>query len=376
MSTNPTARAWVHVRADALRRNYRHVERVAGDGARLLPMVKADAYGLGMRETVAVLEPLEPWGYGVAAVSEGLALRAMDVRRPILVCSPCPPDEVEAAVARDLHLSVSTADTIERIAVAARSRGCRAAVHVDVDTGMGRSGFPETETGLWREMIDRAGDAIDWVGCSTHLHSADESSESVEKQWARLEAVLDAASPLPDDLLVHVLNSAGVFRRPTRRSRLVRPGIFLYGGRVGPDQESPEPVVSVHARVVHLREAPPGTSVGYGRTHQASKPARWATLAIGYGDGYPRSLSNRGCVRLGRALAPIVGRISMDVTVVDISDHGPIAIGDVATLLGSDEGVGIDLDGLAEEAGTISYEILTGLSGRLPRVWTDEEDGS
>jgi len=170
-------------------------------------------------------------------------------------------------------------------------------------------------------------------------------------------------------LLVRVLNGAGVFRTPERARGIVRPGIFLYGGGIGDGQPVPRAVVSVRARVVHVRDVIAGTTLGYGATYRAEGPERWATLCIGYGDGLRRSLGNRGNALLHGCLVPIIGRISMDVTVVDITDRPEVAVGDVATLLGSDGERAITLDDMALQAGTISYEILTGLTSRLPRVW-------
>jgi alanine racemase len=386
MSTNPKARAWVQVRADALRANYRRVREAAGASAAVLPMVKADAYGLGVVEVVACLAPLNPWGFGVAAVSEGVALREIGVTRPIVVCSPAASDEFAAAVAHDLQLSISSIEALERLQDAARGQGAargqesgKVKFHIDVDTGMGRSGFDWRTAEEWLPRVVDAAESVCWLGCYTHLHSADEDGESIQEQWSRFDAVLDHAASLrsadgaSDPLLIHVLNSAGVFRTPAYARAIVRPGIFLYGGDVGVGQPTPEPVVSLHARVVHVRDVAVGTTLGYGSTYAATEPQRWATLAIGYGDGFPRALGNQGSAIIGGVKVPIIGRISMDVTVVDISDVSTVREGDVATLVGEEGGAHVTLDEIAAQAGTISYEVLTGLTARLPRVWTDRD---
>ena len=371
MSTNPEARAWIQVRADALRRNYVRVRDALGPETYLVPMVKADAYGLGMVRVVEVLEREGPWGYGVAATEEGLALQELAVDRPIVVLSPIPPGSVEAAVGADLQVTISSLEALRAVEAAGKKTGKRPRVHVEVDTGMGRSGFDWRRATAWLpEISDAARGAVQWVGCSTHLHSADENAESVREQWSRMAEVLDTLDPAPARLIVHVLNSAGAMRLPEFAAGAVRPGIFLYGGGVGEDQGAPEAVISVHARVVHTRAASEGTTLGYGSTYRASGPERWATLSIGYGDGLPRSLGNRGLALVGGMKVPIVGRISMDVTVVDITDVPEVRVGDVATLIGSDGELEITLDELAGVAGTISYEVLTGLTPRLPRVWS------
>jgi alanine racemase len=376
MSTNPQGRAWVHVRADALRRNYRRIVEAVGPETGMLPMVKADAYGLGVHGVVAALDPLEPWGYGVAAVQEGVDLRREGVERPILVCSPTPPQEVEDALEAGLDLSVSSLVALDHVGRAARRTGRTPRLHIEVDTGMGRSGFAWRDADTWIPEVRASSDGVDWIGCYTHLHSADEDDSAaaeatVVDQWVRFSGIIERVDAEVASPMVHVLNSAGVFRKPSLGNAIVRPGIYLYGGRIGEGQSEPEEVVSVHARVVHVRDAPAGTTVGYGSTYTASEDERWATLSIGYGDGLPRALGNRGYALVGGARVPIVGRISMDVTVVDISGVPAVQEGDEATLIGTQGAEAISLDEVAGLADTISYEILTGLTRRLPRVWSD-----
>jgi alanine racemase len=175
--------------------------------------------------------------------------------------------------------------------------------------------------------------------------------------------------------MVHVANSAAALRWPEYAADAVRPGIFLYGGNpwapvVHADLPAPRPVASVRTRVVLVREMPPGSTVGYGATHVAKSWERWATLAVGYGDGVPRSLGNKGSALVHGHRVPILGRISMDMTVVDVSALETVKAGDAATLIGKDNGAEIELDEVAAQAGTIGYEILTGLTARLPRVET------
>jgi len=376
MSTNPEARAWVRVRSEALVTNYRRIADAVGPKTGLLPMVKADAYGLGLGDVVARLEPLDPWGFGVATVQEGVDLRRRGVERPVLVCSPVPPQEIDAALEAGLDLSISGVPALRRVEEGAERSGQPARLHVDVDTGMGRSGFDWRRAEEWIPVLGATSEGVEWVGVYTHLHSADEvdptaAKRSVAEQWTRLTGVLELLDEAIGTPMVHVLNSAGVFRRPSLGNAIVRPGIYLYGGRIGGGQPDPEEVVSVHARVAHVREAAPGTTVGYGSTYAASEEERWATLSIGYGDGLPRALGNRGDALVRGVRVPIIGRISMDVTVVDISGVPAVEEGDEATLIGAQGEETISLDEVADLADTISYEVLTGLTGRLPRVWID-----
>lgn len=376
MSTNPKARAWVQVRAQALRDNYVRVRHQVAPGTGLLPMVKANAYGLGVEAVVRALEPLEPWGFGVAGVSEGVRLRELGVEGRIVVCSPAPYEDVAAAVEHRLQLSISSLRALQQLGATARSAGTTAEYHIDIDTGIGRSGFDWRQASEWLSHSVAGVEDACCVGFYTHLHSADENETTVREQWARFSELAAQIVSLRGSegpaLAVHVLNSAGVFRAPEMARSVVRPGIFLYGGGVGPGQPRPTPVVSVHARVALVRSVPVGTTLGYGTTYTSQRDERWATLSIGYGDGLPRALSNRGSAILHGTTVPIIGRISMDVTVVDITDVDGACEGDIATLVGSEGTAERTLDDVAAEAGTISYEVLTGLTGRLPRVWMDE----
>ena len=376
MSTNSKARAWVEVRADALRDNYVRVRDHVGPGTGVLPMVKANAYGLGVERVVQTLQPLGPWGFGVSAVAEGVELREAGFDGRIVVCSPTPRGDVDRAVRHQLQLSMSSEDGIRHLDEVARGVGVRAEYHVDVDTGMGRSGFDWRTAGVWLPVAAGGLPNACCVGCYTHLHSADEDERSVRVQWDRFadlaERIVRERGDGGEDVAVHVLNSAGVFRAPEIARTVVRPGIFLYGGGVGPGQLNPRPVVSLHARVALVRSVPPGTTLGYGSTYSSSRHERWGTLSIGYGDGLPRALSNRGGAILQGTVVPVIGRISMDVTVVDITNVASAREGDVATLVGSVDDAQRGLDDVAAESGTISYEILTGLTQRLPRVWTDK----
>jgi alanine racemase len=360
----------VEVDADALGRNLRTVHAAAG-GARLLPMVKADAYGLGVGPLLRVLAggPPPVWGLGVAAVAEGEALREMGWTGRVVVFSPPPPAELERAARAGLTPALSEVDAVRRWAALARAAGRRLAFHTEVDTGMGRAGFACDQAEVWgREVAREAADLLEWEGCFTHFHSADEPDlEPTDRQQRRFEEALRALPP--GRRLVHSANSAAALRRGGYGGDLVRPGIFLYGGTAGPGI-TPEPVAALRARIALVREVPDGWTCGYGATYRARGPERWGTVAIGYGDGLPRALSPAGGHALVRGRrVPLVGRISMDVSVVDLTGVPEAADGDTATLIGRDGAEEITVDEVAERAGTISYEVLTGLGRRLPRIY-------
>ena len=336
-------------------------------------MVKADGYGLGMEDVVRTLESEDPWGFGVATVEEGVRLRTAGVTTPVIIFSPVPPGSYESAVAHGLTLTVSDLDSVERVTAAASRTGLIGRFHVEIDTGMGRSGFDWRRVAEWGiPLADLTSPTSIWEGCYTHFHSADLVDDgTTPAQWERFTEALEQLKP-DDGSLVHACNAAAAIRYPGFAADAVRPGIFLYGGRIGKGVAVPEEVARVRARVTRIRDVPVGTTLGYGATYRSSGNERWVTLGIGYGDGFPRVLGNRGSALLSGRRVPIIGRISMDMTVVDITGDDGVGVGDTATLIGTDGDVSITLDDVADLAGTISYEILTGFTARMPRIWMTE----
>ena len=344
-----TARVWADVDLRALVQNARTVARISG--ARLLPMVKANGYGLGALAAARALEVLDPWGYGVATVEEGAELRSGGIIRPIVVFTPLLPSLLSRYRAHELRPVIA-----DGAGLAAWLAGAGdAPFQVEVDTGMARAGFRWNADPSWRGQLDPA---TGWEGIFTHFHSAESDPASVHRQWRRFQQVLEALPRRPS--LVHAANSAAALAGPTYAGDLVRPGIFLYGGRAG-GSNLPATVVRLRTRVVAVRTVRAGDSVSYGATWEAPRDTIIATLAAGYGDGIPRSLGNQGVVELNGRVVPIVGRVTMDFTMV--ATDGPVEIGDVATLYG---GL-VSLDDQARHAGTISYELITGLGHRVTR---------
>lgn len=346
-------RAWAEVDLAAVVSNARTVSRIAG--ARLLPMLKANAYGLGAVPIARALAPLEPWGFGVATPEEGAELRRAGITRPILVFTPLAPATVAPCLAHELRPVIGDLDGL----AAWRAAGDRP-FHAEVDTGMSRAGFLWREAAEWRAALTAAGPACE--GIFTHFHSADEAPGTVDLQWRRFGEVLASLPSRP--ALVHAANSAAALQGAAYAGDLVRPGIFLYGGRAG--GHTPAPVVRLEARVVALRTVAAGETVSYGGTWTAHEPTRVATLGIGYADGVHRALSNRGSVELAGQRRPILGRVTMDC--VMIAADPATRLGDVATIYG---GL-VTVDDQADRAGTIAYELLTALGPRLPRRYLGE----
>jgi alanine racemase len=368
----------MEVNASALRRNLARLRAHVGEGVGVLPLVKANAYGVGLERAIATLELDEPWGYGVATVEEGLAVRLMGITRPVLVLLPAPRGGYREGVRAGLTLSVSSVDAVQELVGIADEIDRDVSVHVEIDTGMGRSGFDWRLASVLGEKVEAlTRGRLHWDGIFTHFHSADRADDpSVAEQVERFENTV-ALLPGGDRgrWVLHLSNSAGALRPLAFRGGLIRPGIFLYGGVAGEGLPEPEEVVAVRGRIVLVRTVPPGTTVGYGAEHHAQGEERWATVAIGYGDGLPRALGNRGSGLVRGCRVPIVGRISMDLTVVDIT-HLPsdVEVGEVVTFVGTDGAEGISLEEVAELAGTINYEILTGMSPRLPRIWVEDRE--
>jgi alanine racemase len=347
-----TAHAWVEVDLAAVVANARTI--AATSGARLLPMVKAQAYGLGAVPVARALLNIGPWGFGVATVAEGAELRRAGITLPIVVFNPLTPTELYPTLSHHLRPTIG-----DPVTLAAWLESTHEPFHLAVDTGMQRAGLPWHDRAGWDRVRELLRDAPGWEGLCTHFHSADSDLEATARQWERLETVLGSLPRRPP--LVHAAASSAALLGSRFAGDLVRPGIFLYGGGAGRLVPPPLPVAKLQSRVVATRVVLAGESVGYGATWIAPVDTFVATLGIGYADGLHRALSNRGTVELGDTTVPIIGRISMDMTTV--RPAAPCAVGDVATVYG---GL-VSLDQQAEAAGTISYELLTALGARVER---------
>lgn len=348
----PESRVWAAIDLAAVRSNARTVAEFSG--ARLLPMVKANAYGVGAVPVVHTLETLEPWGYGVAAPEEALELRAAGVSRPIVVFTPFHPAQLDIFHQNDLRPAIS-----DLVALRAWTGASKRPFHVEIDSGMARAGFRWDDPVTLTELGAILAAAPEWEGLFTHFHSADEVAASLGEQWERFEGVAQALPRKPP--LLHAANSGAALLDRRFRGDLVRPGIFLYGGEAG--GRYPSTVVRLESRVVAIRRLAAGDTVSYGATWTAPEPVTIATLSIGYADGLPRSLSNSGKIEINGKLVPIVGRVTMDLTMVALPVGDPVALGDTATIFGGR----ITLDQQAAAAGTISYELLTRLGARVQR---------
>lgn len=349
-----TERAWVDVDLAALAANARAVARRVERP--LLPMVKANGYGLGAVPVATALEALNPWGFGVATPDEARELRDAGIRRPIVCFTPLLPAWIP-----DL-LRINAQPAIGDVAALRAWRDAGGgAWQLEIDTGMSRGGvrWDDTESlALVRAALDEQ-----CVGIFSHCHSAEQDAAAVLVQHTRLQAVVQGLAHRPP--VVHLANSAVALNHPALAGDLARPGIYLYGGGTfgvgGADR--PRPVATLQARLVAERTVRAGETVSYGATWTARRPTRVGTLAIGYADGVLRSLSNAGSVMLAGRVCPVIGRVTMDMTMIALPDDLAVTAGEPATLFGG--ALGLESQALA--AGTISYELLTALGRRLPR---------
>lgn len=348
----PDARAWIEVDLGALLRNARALSAHAR--VPLVPMVKADAYGLGALPVARALESLDPMAYGVATLAEGAELRAAGIRRPIILFSPARVADLPSIRAASITPTLASVDGVE-----AWMAGGGGDWQLSIDTGMHRAGVRWDALDPLLPTLARHAPS----GAFTHFHSSELDDGSLEVQEERFRAAV-ARLPVRPRLL-HTQNSAAIVRSTPSAWDCVRPGIFLYGVGSGVRAAlQPEPVVALHARILEVRDVHAGESVSYDATWRAARPSRIATVACGYADGLRRHLGNRAHALVRGARAPIAGVVTMDMAMLDVTDAGA-GVGDVVTFLGAERTV----EEVAAEGGLSPYELLTGLRQRLPRAY-------
>jgi alanine racemase len=369
--TRPTI---AEIDLDSLAFNYRSVRTFVGEEIEFMAVVKADAYGHGAVRCADRLQNEGVDWFAVATVEEGIELRGSGIAKPILVLGGFWPGQEFRLLNFDLTPVIFRQDQAISFAEAAKHQGSIGRIHVKVDTGMGRIGFRADES----ERIAAALSAIDGIeveGIMTHFASADDlvANDFTNMQisvFADAVEKFHAAGHRPK--YVDMANSPGAIVHPLSRSKLVRIGGLLYGlgGDVlpaGVDQPELRPVMSIRSKIAQLKVIKAGESVGYGRTFVAKRDTLAGTVPIGYHDGIPRVLSNIGQFIVRGQAAPIIGRVSMDWTTIDVTDVNGISLGDDVTIIGSDGPEQIRAEDLAGLTNTISYEITCGISPRVTR---------
>lgn len=369
---------WAEVSLAALRRNFRILRELAGAGVEVCAVVKADAYGHGARECARALEQEGARWFGVTSTAGGLHLRQAGIRGRILLMTGFWQDDEPEVIHQRLTPAVWETWHIDRLQQAAKAAAVPVPVHLKVDTGMGRLGASMRELPAMLARL-RAADRVALEGVFTHLASAEVvGAEDVQRQLAAFEEVIAEvrrAGFSPQYL--HAANSAAMVSVPPARHNLVRPGISLYGyclpfSGSGAVQPPPlEPVLSWKTRVISLREHAAGSALGYNGTYVTRRSSRIAVLPVGYADGLSRRLSSCGRVIVRGAYAPIVGRVSMDISLADVTDVPGVEVGDEVILIGASGGLRITAWDLAQAAETIPYEVLCGISKRVPRKYVE-----
>ncbi len=371
---------WAEVDLDALAANYQMVRSRVAPDVSVMTVVKANAYGHGAVECARRLAREGADWFGVAMPEEGINLRRAGIKQPVLCLGGFWDGQAEACIKYDLVPVVYHLDMAASLDRAARAAGVVRDVHVKIDTGMGRLGV---RCDAAREFAARLADLkhIRVDGVMTHFAAADEPdknqfTEEQIKHFGEAFEMFRACGHRPT--LTDLANSAGIVAHPGGWGNLVRPGGVLYGlwrDILPPLDDLPafRPVMSLHTRITLLKRVPQGETLGYGRTFRAERETLVATLPIGYHDGYLRALSNRGRVIVRGTVAPIVGRVSMDLTLADVTDVPGVVVGERVTLFGEQGGRAISVEDVAQTACTLSYEVTCGISDRVPRIYTPGE---
>ena len=370
-------RVWAEVDLDAIWENMVHMKENIAENTKILAVIKTDGYGHGGVPIAKMLEQLDfMFGYAAATYEEAHVLREAGVKKPILILGYTFPYCYEELIREEIRPAVYRRDTVEELAAAAAKVGKKAKVHIKVDTGMGRIGITPDEEGLEfvRFLIEHP--ELEVEGIFTHFAKSDEEDKtSANHQLTlfqnfidRIQTELGLAIPVK-----HCSNSAAILEMPQANMDMVRAGITTYG--LYPSEEVSKDIVplraamSLYSHIVYCKTIHAGQSVSYGGLFTAQKDTRVATIPVGYGDGYPRSLSGKGYVLIHGKKAPILGRVCMDQFMVDISEIPEAMDGDKVTLVGTDGTERITAEELGELSGRFNYEFVCDLGKRIPRVY-------
>ena len=360
--------AWLEIDLDAYRGNLRALSQFTGRP--VLAVVKANGYGHGLHTMAAAALEAGCAGVGVATPEEGADLRAEGQPGRIVVLGLALETHADLLVEHELEPVVTRDEVLAAVGSAALGQGKVVGIHLKVDTGMTRVGVtPNEALDLCRRTAGTPG--LRLAGVATHFACSEEEDLSpTSEQWRRFEPLAQELATWSPRPVLHAANSAAALWFPPARLDWVRGGLVTYGVPPAP-RPLPfpiRPVATLKGRIVQVREVPAGAAVSYGGTWITPRPSRLAVVPLGYGDGYPWALSNRGEALVRGQRVPIRGRVCMDQVVLDVTDLAPVGPGEIAVFIGRQEKEEITASEVAERAGTISYEILTRFAARLPRV--------
>lgn len=375
-------RGYAGIDMDAVRFNIDSMLANIDPAARMILVIKTDGYGHGAVPIAVENEAMERiWGFATACPEEAFELRKAGITKPILILGFTFDYAYEDMIRQDIRPAVFKRDMLERLSETAVHLGRKAHIHIKTDTGMGRIGISPDDSGIAFVKEALATPGIDVEGIFTHFARADEADKTfVNRQIEVFRSFTDRikAETGADIPLIHCSNSAGIIELPEANMDLVRAGITLYGlmpsNEVRRGYVPLKPVMSLISHIVYIKDVEPGTQISYGGTYTADSRRRIATVPIGYGDGYPRSLSNRGEVLVRGRRAPIRGRVCMDQLMIDVTDIPEASDGDKVTLIGKDGSEFITMEELGNISGRFNYELACDIGRRIPRVYTKEGD--
>lgn len=372
-------RAWAEVNLDAILFNIESIKKNISDHTKIIAVIKTDGYGHGAEHIARILENEDRvWGYAVATAEEAFALRDSNIRKPILILGYTFPYSYERLIEDDIRPTVFMLDSAKELSDKAVMSGKKCRIHIKIDTGMTRIGIHPDDEGikLIRQISELPGLEIE--GIFTHFATADEADKT--KAYGQMELFKAYTERIQKELnldipMKHCSNSAGIVEMPEANMDAVRAGIILYGlwpsAVVKADKKIDlEPVLSLKSRIVYVKTVPEGQEISYGGTFTTVRDTRVATICLGYGDGYPRSLSNIGYVLVKGHRAPILGRVCMDQFMIDVTDiDADICVGDKVTLIGKSGEEMISMEELGELSGRFNYELACDLGKRVPRIY-------
>lgn len=361
---------------DAVKHNIKAMYARLQEGTKITVVVKTDAYGHGAVPIARMMESMEEiWGYAVATLDEGTILRNAGIEKPILCLGCVFPDQFEAMIAQEIRMTTSNLELARLASAKAAEMGKKAIFHIKLDTGMSRLGFPADEDSVGDIMEVSRLPYVELEGLYTHFAKSDESDKEPSRE--QFVKFVEMKERLAEQGLIfpyyHCSNSAGIIDIPEADMDFVRAGISTYG--LYPSEEVHKeivpliPAMELIAHVTHVKWIETGTPVSYGWTYKARRRTKVATIPMGYGDGYPRSLSNKGYVLIHGKRAPIMGRVCMDQFMVDVTDIEDVNFGDKVTLVGKNGDEYLPIETLSELAGRFNYEFICDLNKRVPREY-------
>lgn len=374
-------RVYAQIDLDAIRDNVIAMKKHISNDTKILAVIKTDGYGHGAIPIAKELEEEEcVFGYAVATAEEALDLRKNEINKPILILGYTFPGKYEELIRHRISMAVFREDSLNEISQIAAKVGEKALVHIKVDTGMGRIGVMPDETGLAFAQKILNNEFLCLEGVFTHFAKADEQDKTFT--YGQIEKYRNFVGEIEKRYnynipIKHTSNSAGIIDLREANMNLVRAGIILYGlwpsEEVGKELLVLKPALSLYSTIVFIKDVKPGTTVSYGGTFVAKENMKIATIPVGYGDGYPRSLSGKGYVLIHGKKAPILGRVCMDQFMVDVTHIENVKMGDKVTLIGTDGEENISVEELGTLADKFNYEFVCGLSKRIPRIFVKDK---